>query len=132
MQAAAADAGPDPLASLTASGVAYARFASENVGHFRVMFQKALVDLRDDQAPLEEAAETHGTLLELAEAAHQHGYGAGLGVEALANLCWSTVHGVAVLIVEGVLTEKTPAKDREALIEQVVQALDSLLTKTRD
>lgn len=127
MQAAADQAGPDPLDSLSACGVAYAKFAKENVGHFRVMFQKALVDLRDDQAPIEEAAETHGTLLQLAQAAHDAGYGSGLDVEALANLCWSTVHGIAVLLVEGVITEKTNIQDHVQLIEQVVDAVDSLL-----
>ena len=131
MRSAAEKAGPDPLDALTGSGVSYVIFATENVGHFRVMFQKALVDLRDEDAPLEQAEETYGVLLALADAAHEAGYGKHLGAEGLAHLCWSTVHGIAVLLVEGVLASKTPraVDDVQGLVEQVVGGLSALLRR---
>ena len=78
MNEAAEAAGPDPLDALTASGIAYVNFARTHAGHFRVMFQKALVDIGDREDPLEDAEATHGTLIRLAAAAHAAGYGAHL------------------------------------------------------
>ena len=133
MQDAAVEAGPDPLNSLTASGTAYVQFAREHKGHFRVMFQKALVDIRDEDDPIEEAERTHGTLVRLAYAAHEAGYGAHLSADAVSHLCWSTVHGIAVLLVEDVLAAKAingeePDDDiEEALVVQVVGGLSALL-----
>ncbi|MEL6186057.1 MAG: TetR/AcrR family transcriptional regulator, partial [Myxococcota bacterium] len=44
---AAADAESDAGDRLTAAGFAYVDFACSHVGHFRVMFQRALVDVHD-------------------------------------------------------------------------------------
>lgn len=127
----AAEAADDPLDALTAAGVAYVNFARGHAGHFRVMFQRALVDVRDQDDPLEEAEAAHDTLLRLAGAAHAAGYGAHLTADALTHICWSTVHGISVLLVEGVLAEKTPMSDtlEVALIDQVVHGLSALLSE---
>lgn len=129
MNDAADAAGDDALDALTAAGVAYVNFARGHAGHFRVMFQRALVDIRDQDDPLEEAEATHGTLLRLAGAAHAAGYGAHLSADALTHICWSTVHGISVLLVEGVLAEKTPMSEsiEAALVKQVVGGLGALL-----
>lgn len=129
MRGAAAGAGDDALEGLCAAGVAYVRFARDHVGHFRVMFQRALVDLHDAAAPIAEAEETHGTLLALCGAAAAAGQDGGIALEALTALCWSTVHGLATLLVEGTLAAKgprTPADDA-ALAGAVVGALRDLL-----
>jgi hypothetical protein len=55
MRSTAKDAGPHPLRALEASGVAYVRFAERHLGHFRVMFQNSLINLRDPKHPLDEA-----------------------------------------------------------------------------
>ncbi|MEM8609373.1 MAG: TetR/AcrR family transcriptional regulator [Myxococcota bacterium] len=129
MNEAADQAGDDPMDALTEAGVAYVNFARAHAGHFRVMFQRALVDVRDEEDPLEEAEATHGTLLRLAGAAHAAGYGAHLGDDGLAHVCWSTVHGISVLLVEGVLAEKTPMSEtiEAELIDQVVRGLGAVL-----
>jgi len=125
-QAAAVHA--DPMDALHASGVAYVRFARDHVGHFRVMFQGAIVDVHDPNAPIVEARETSDTLGELAAAAHASGYGGGLDVDALARLCWTTVHGLASLAAEGVLAGKgLSKKDEDALVESTVASLSGLL-----
>lgn len=133
MNAAADDAGDDPLDALTASGIAYVDFARSHAGHFRVMFQHALVDIRDEDDPLEEAEYTHGTLLRLAHAAHADGYGRHLTADGLAHVCWSTVHGIAALLVEGVLATKSPTAEpnEEMLVNQVLRGLSSLLRADR-
>lgn len=129
-EAAAAQA--DPMDALHASGVAYVRFARDHVGHFRVMFQGAIVDVHDPNAPIVEARETSDTLGELAAAAHASGYGGGLDVDALARLCWTTVHGLASLVAEGVLAGKGLSKrDEEALVEATVASLSGLLGRAK-
>ena len=129
MNEAAEAAGPNPLDALTASGVAYANFARTHTGHFRVMFQKALVDIGDREDPLEEAEATHGTLVRLATAAHAAGYGSHLTEDGLAHLTWATVHGISNLIVEGVLAAKIPMTDaiEATIVNQVVHGLSELL-----
>ncbi len=129
-QAAAAQA--DPMDALHASGVAYVHFARDHVGHFRVMFQGAIVDVHDPNAPVLEAKETSDTLAELAAAAHASGYGGGLDVDALARLCWTTVHGLASLAAEGVLAGKGLSKrDEDALVESTVASLSGLLGRAK-
>lgn len=97
----------DSLAALTQAGLAYVTFAREHVGHFRVMFQKTLVDVHDDEVS-PEAERTHATLVRLASAAVEDGHGGGLEAEVVAQMCWSLVHGLATLMVEGVLARKQP------------------------
>lgn len=125
----AASARSDPLDALTASGLAYVRFAEEHVGHFRVMFQHDLVDVFADQQPLPEAECTFGVLMRLSETAVQGGYGVGLTAPEIAHLCWSCVHGLANLLVEGVLMPKAQHSDldQRAIVNQVVTALTRLL-----
>lgn len=125
----AARAGKDPLESLYAAGVAYVMFARQHVGHFRVMFQGALVDIKEDGTPIEEAEQTHACLVRLSRAAHRAGAGRGLSADAISNLSWSTVHGLAMLLVEGTLRNKHPkaGDDESAIIKQVVGTLRRLL-----
>lgn len=127
MARAAEAAGGDPVEALSAAGVAYVRFARDHLGHFRVMFQGSLVDVHDARAPLPEAEETYGTLLRLAARAHRAGAGRGLSVDGLAHLAWSTVHGLSVLLVEGVVQRKSAQPGAEdALVKQVVGGLGML------
>lgn len=130
MRAAAERAGPDPRDALIAAGVAYMRFATSHVGHLRVMFNAALVDIHDDHEPLSEAAATYATLIELTHAAHAAGYGAEHPAEVLAHLCWSTVHGISLLIVEGALDQKAPNADQRAHAQQIIETLGALLRRS--
>jgi AcrR family transcriptional regulator len=129
MQSAADRAGKDPYKALHAAGIAYVHFARANVGHFRVMFQGALL-VNDCQPPLEEGPGTFQTLVRLVTAAHGAGAGRGLSVETISRLAWSTVHGLALLLIEGTL--KVESLDEAALTRQVVGALSRLLDDRRD
>ena len=134
MRAAAAGAGPDPADALTAAGVAYVNFATSHVGHFRVMFSQSLVDIHDEDAPLEEAGGTYGLLTQLTKEAQEAGYGQGIETLVMAHMSWSMVHGMSVLFVEGVLKYKTEGltdAERAAHAEQVVAALTKLLKSGR-
>jgi AcrR family transcriptional regulator len=128
MREAAAAAGGDPLDALHAAGVAYVLFARDHVGHFRVMFQGSLMDIHEAVELMPEVEQTHATLVELASAAVKAGHGAGLSEAEVSSLCWSTVHGLANLLVEGTLRSKgVREEDHEALARTVVGALRRLL-----
>ncbi|MEM9190492.1 MAG: TetR/AcrR family transcriptional regulator [Myxococcota bacterium] len=129
MNEAAEKAGSDTLRSLNAAGIAYVLFARDHLGHFRVMFQRTLVDVRSEHAPMEEAERTHGTLMRLATAAVDSGYGAGLPPEMVAHVSWSVVHGFATLMVEGILANKMMVgpDQEEHLTRQVVESMSHLL-----
>ncbi|MEL6181678.1 MAG: TetR/AcrR family transcriptional regulator, partial [Myxococcota bacterium] len=132
MRAAAHEAGPEPLDALIAAGVAYVTFAMDHLGYFRVMFEPALVDIHAEDEPIEEAAETYTTLQTLTGAAWDAGYGRSLQRDIMAHLCWATVHGLAILIFEGILASKgvTP-EEQEQHTQSVVAALGSLLDADR-
>ncbi len=125
MARAAAAAGPDPRKALTSAGIAYVTFARSHVGHFRVMFQRTLVELHDGDAPVPEGAQTYALLVELCAAAHRAGHGRGLSIDAISHLAWSTVHGLAMLLIERTLQVK--AGDDEAVVARVVGTLARLL-----
>lgn len=127
MQEAAAEAGNDALQALTAGGVAYVHFARTHVGHFRVMFQRDLVEVHKEERSLKEAEDAFGTLVRLCEEAQAAGYGLSLSAEDLAILCWSTVHGFATLLVEGVLSAKFTDAQSDGLTQRIVGALSRLL-----
>ncbi|MEL6195672.1 MAG: TetR/AcrR family transcriptional regulator [Myxococcota bacterium] len=113
MRSAADGAGDDPIERMTKAGRAYVAFAHSNTGHFRVMFQQALVDIHDEHQPLREAGDAYQTLTELATAVCESGLAKETSVDELVRLAWSAVHGVSVLLVEGVLGRKTPATEDE-------------------
>lgn len=125
---AAAEKETDAGARLKAAGFAYVDFAQTHVGHFRVMFQKSLVDVQDPEHPLEEAECTHGTLVRLATEAVEAGYGRGLSAEAMSALAWSTAHGIATLMIEGTMPDRGPVpEDPSEVARDVVRALAHLL-----
>ncbi|MEM6296607.1 MAG: TetR/AcrR family transcriptional regulator [Myxococcota bacterium] len=103
---ASAAAGPDAMQALTAGGVAYIRFARDHIGHFRVMFQRDLVEIHGSDESMPEAEEAFGTLVRMCGEAQAAGYGLSLSAEDMTLLTWSTVHGFANLLIEGVLEER--------------------------
>ena len=119
----AADKERDPQRALNAAGVAYVTFALAHVGHFRVMFQTT----NEPDRQLPEGQETYATLVRLATAAHRAGAGTGLSVDTICHLAWSTVHGLANLLIEGILQPKLLDKDADALVRQTIGALTRLL-----
>jgi AcrR family transcriptional regulator len=108
--------GADPVDGLMGAGRAYLAFALEHVGHYRVMFQRPI-----DAEPLAEAERTLGVLASLTEAVVVDGGGGGAAPEVLARLCWSTVHGLASLAIEGALD--VDADDGAVVVEALGRLL---------
>jgi AcrR family transcriptional regulator len=116
----------DPIRALNASGIAYVQFAVENLGYFRVMFQSPLISEKKQTEPLAEGEKAHGVLLALTKTAWESGIATNIDSETLALLCWSTVHGIATLITEGVVPHDAP-KDSMKVGALVVEALSAHL-----
>ncbi|MDX1450429.1 MAG: TetR/AcrR family transcriptional regulator, partial [Acidimicrobiia bacterium] len=106
----AAAAQDDPLEGLAEAGVAYVEFATAHVGHFRVMFQQPADS--DGSVASPEAERTQDVLVRLTAQAVHAGFGRGLAPDVLAPLCWSTVHGLATLLVERLL-DAEPTLDED-------------------
>jgi AcrR family transcriptional regulator len=115
MEEAGRNAG-EAVDALVAAGRAYLVFALEHVGHYRVMFQRPV-----DSEPLAEAERTLGVLGSLTAAVVGEGGGGGASPEVLARLCWSTVHGLASLAIEGALD--VDADDGSAVVEALGRLL---------
>lgn len=126
MQTAADEYPKDPIKALNACGIAYVQFATENLGHFRVMFQGTLLKKAGLPDQLAESQKAHGVLTTLAKANVEAGVGRKLGYEGLAMLCWATVHGIATLLNEGTVPAEKKS-DREMITHMVVEGLSSFL-----
>jgi len=100
VQAAQADAGSDVLARFHALGVAYLRFALTHPGQFRVMFGAEAA-----AQPSVRSAEAAVFALAVNEivGAQRQGLIAAGDPQELALLAWSTSHGLAVLMIDGLV-----------------------------
>ena len=100
VQAAQAIAGADVLARFHALGVAYLRFALAHPGQFRVMFGAEAA--AEPSVRSAEAAVFALAVNEIASAQRQGLIAAG-DPQELALLAWSTSHGLAVLMIDGLV-----------------------------
>lgn len=118
----------DPLSALTATGLAYVEFARTHPGHFRVMFQNSLHTKGRRISPLPVSDDAHSLLRELADAAVRKGLAKKLTADEVVLVCWSSVHGIATLLAEG-LIEAGDQASRAHLADLVVRAVGRLLDK---
>lgn len=125
MTAKAAEAGDDPGERLTALGQAYVEQAVSDPGAFRVMFRPAL--LHHGDPALKQAADHARTVLQGGIEAIPRANGADAKSQQIrAILAWSTVHGLASLLLDGPLAREVGAPAQEIagpLARQVLQML---------
>ncbi len=108
-------------AGFAAQGLAYVHFALANPGHYRVMFGGFVAKADCDPDLTTEASGAFGVLLAaLAELQQQKLVRAG-DPEALALFVWSTVHGVAMLAIDGQLTR--PGLSLEPVMQTIVDRI---------
>jgi len=100
VQSAQVAAGTDVLARFHALGVGYLRFALAHPGQFRVMFGAEAA--ADPSVRSAEAAVFALAVNEIASAQRQQLIAAG-DPQELALLAWSTSHGLAVLMIDGLV-----------------------------
>jgi AcrR family transcriptional regulator len=100
---AAAATAADPRAGLAALGVAYVLFAREQPSLFKLMFGPTIEQKSGHPALDEAGGACFNALRQAVAAAKFFDRDSDAGDAALA--CWSLVHGLSALIVDGRLTE---------------------------
>ena len=120
---------PDPIEAFRGIGIVYVKFATSNVGHFRVMFQRSLDDASTPPETLQEGQETYQTLVDTTQRVIDAGHGTFLEPEGLAHLAWSVTHGLATLIVQEKLKRSTK-REINAEAQLVVGSLIELVTRS--
>ena len=116
---AAVLAADGPVAAFAATGLAYVRFAIENPANFQVMFR--MMDC--DQPELDAAsASAYAVLEDQVRGAQEAGFIREGPVEILALTAWSTVHGLARLLVDGAVDPATLG-DPDAVAAEVTTLL---------
>lgn len=101
---AAASRTPDPVEAFGQQGSTYVRFALEHPGHFRVMWHRTLAD-RSAFGPLLAASQAaYGCIREGVTRLQEAGLTRpGHDVDDLTTFAWAGVHGIAGLMLEGVV-----------------------------
>lgn len=103
MQAACAPVGTEPLARFQALGVAYVQFAISHPGHFRIMFGPDLADRSPYRSLCTAADSTFGLLVTAIADCQAAGLVSEGEPRTVASVAWSTVHGLASLLLDGQL-----------------------------
>lgn len=89
----------DPAGVLLSCAQAYLDFAAAHPGHFAVMWREDL--LLDDPALTAAGEASSAQLTAVVHQAAERGWARGRDLDAVADLLWSSVHGMAVLRVTG-------------------------------
>ena len=110
---------------VAAAGAAYVAFALDRPTLFDVMLRPELLHLADPA--LVAARERHRELVfRTIAAAQETGWSKGVATEEVATLGWATVHGLAVLQRDQVVSVVYPEVDLDTILGRVVRALDVL------
>lgn len=124
------------LDKVLAMGVAYVQFALQHAAAFRLMFRPELhqhshADALEDDAVAQAGDAAYRILLDAIAAAQQAGLIAtNVDNQILAVTTWSTVHGLAILLLDGSIKKLLPHPlDDAQLASYVVQALASGIMK---
>lgn len=94
------------LDGLDAMGVAYVRFAISHPAYYRVMFGGFVDSGAKDPAFVEEASRAFGVLVDTLAALQRDGLIRADDPGQLARFVWATVHGVAMLGIDGQLAHQ--------------------------
>jgi len=116
---AGAESARDKIVEL---GVAYVRFALEHPAHFQLMFS-----MKGGEGPPEEPGDASGFMLLVQAVAALHPGASSQTRDDLVLVCWSLVHGFAMLQREGVFDATVGSGDAE---ERLRRALSLLIERT--
>ena len=102
------------------AALAYVRFALEHPGHYRVMFDKSLVDSSNRELAAAQAAAGAELSRGVASLPDQHAQADPPGAELAA---WSLVHGFSMLWLNDAVNARLKATDPMATVEQIATML---------
>lgn len=118
----------DPVQSLQAAGVAYVRYALDHPTHFRIMFSHFPAVEPADSDLYSVSKESFQILVDIIDAGQATGVMKSGDVNFLAFGRWSMVHGLAMLLLDGMLPQQ--GKDAIALAHSLIQEnLTGILAK---
>ncbi len=118
---AAAAAAPDPRSALNALGVAYVVFARDEPSLFKLMFGPTIEKKSAHPALDDAGGACFDALRQAVEAARF--FDGDVDLQSVSLACWSLVHGLGSLFVDGRLAEKDAGPP-----EAIAAGLTSLLT----
>ncbi|HBH01578.1 MAG TPA: TetR/AcrR family transcriptional regulator [Candidatus Rokubacteria bacterium] len=122
MRTAAPSTGDDPLGRFRGFGLGYVAFAAGHPAHFRVMFGREVADRARHPGLQAAGGEAFALLVDAIRACQQAGLVREGDTETLAVSAWSTVHGLAALVVDGQL-DRDGSPDVAALAHAVTGSL---------
>lgn len=127
---AGAASGGDPLARLHGLGTGYVTYALTHPGVFRLMFRPELTGIEGASIP-PVVSGSWELLRSTVQECQEAGFSTDQPLDLLAILCWTSVHGLATLLLDGPLgptgdTRKARAA-RAELTDQVVDVLNRLI-----
>jgi AcrR family transcriptional regulator len=102
------------------AALAYVRFAIEHPGHYRVMFDKSLVDSSNRELAAAQAAAGAELSRGVASLPDQHAKADPSGAELAA---WSLVHGFSMLWLNDAVNARLKATDPIATVERIATML---------
>lgn len=122
---------PDPMHRLRAAGKAYVRFATSHPAHFRVMFRPELADPHEFTDLEQKSHPTFENLVQAVVDCQKAGAIPEGDTQGYVLLCWSVVHGLSSLVIDGPLAKKFPHLDATAdeLGDMVVRTLTRVLAR---
>ena len=82
-------------------GIAYVEFAKEYPEQYKLMFGSSIENRREYDELMEASHTAFACILEQVKAGIEHGVLIDRDPEILAKSCWTTVHGIASLLIDG-------------------------------
>jgi AcrR family transcriptional regulator len=102
------------------AALAYVRFAIEHPGHYRVMFDKSLLDMSNRELSAAEAAASAELARGVASLPDQHAKADPAGAQLAA---WSLVHGFSMLWLNDAVSAGVKAADPMGTVERIATML---------
>lgn len=121
MRNASATTDPHPLARMRAMGVAYIRFAIERPAHFRIMFSHKFSDLDTYPTMRDAGIETGNMITRQLEEGLRDGLYRDIDAQELLAVNWSTIHGLALLTINGHFDHLDPAGDTHNFVPRIMR-----------
>jgi AcrR family transcriptional regulator len=116
-------AGRDPLDGFREMGRAYVRFAVMHPQWYRAIFHPSLADKRDHVELRNASADAFDRLRTGINRAIEAGSVRHDSVDVLALTVWSTVHGLATLLIDDQVRSKGYLEPDEQIVDSVLTAL---------
>jgi AcrR family transcriptional regulator len=102
------------------AALAYVRFAMEHPGHYRVMFDKSLLNPSDPELVAAEAASAAELARGVASLTDRHAHEDPRGAQLAA---WSLVHGFSMLWLNDAVNPEVKSADPMATVERIATML---------